>query len=452
MKKINLIKLFTVVLFCFLSFGYSQNLTSKIDALLETKFKNNGPGATALVSKGGKVIYRKAFGKSNLELDVPMIPENVFQIGSMTKQFTAVSILMLLEQGKLALNDDITTFIPDYPTHNKNITIHHLLTHTSGIKSYTSMRGLRDIARKDLEPLELIDFFKNEPMDFNPGEEYKYNNSGYIILGYIIEKVSGISYAEFVDTNIFKKINMSSSLYGSKSKIIKNRASGYQKRSDYRNTTYISLTLPYAAGSIMSTVDDLLKWQQAISNNTLLQPETIKKAFTNYTLTNGTKINYGYGWNINDIKGTSTIEHGGSIFGFKSMGVYIPTEDVYVIVLSNCDCNSPTTTALKIAALAIDKPFPEINNAVTLTSTKLEQWVGTYEYDNGVIRHLKLIDSQLYSQREGGSDFKVYPISENRFSLEDGLSELIFSNTKDTKKVQFKSRIKSSFGTEKVLK
>jgi len=452
MKKINLIKLFSIGLFCFLSFGYSQNITSKIDILLETKFKTNGPGTSALVTKNGKVIYRKAFGKANLELDVPMSPESVFQIGSMTKQFTAVSILMLLEQGKLALNDDITKYIPDYPTHNKNITIHHLLTHTSGIKSYTSMRGLREIARKDLEPLELIDFFKNEPTNFNPGEEYKYNNSGYIILGYIIEKVSGISYAEFVEENIFKKTNMSTSLYGSKSKIIKNRASGYQKRSDYRNTTYISLTLPYAAGSIMSTVDDLLKWQQAISNNTLLKPETIKKAFTNYSLNNGTKINYGYGWHTNEINGTPTIEHGGSIFGFKSMGVYIPSVDVYVIVLSNCDCNSPTTIALKIAALAIDNPFPEIKNAATLTSKQLEQWVGTYEYDNGVIRHFKLINSQLYSQREGGDDFKVFSISENHFSLENGLSELIFSNTNDIKKVQFKSRIKSAFGTEKVLR
>jgi len=451
MKKINLIKLFSIGLFCFLSFGYSQNLTSKIDALLETKFKNNGPGATALVSKGGKVIYRKAFGNANLELGVPMVPENVFQIDSMTKQFTAVSILMLLEQGKLALNDDITKYIPGYPTHNKNITIHHLLTHSSGIKSYTSMRGLREIARKDLTPIELIDFFQNEPMDFNPGEKYKYNNSGYIILGYIIEKISGVSYAEFVETNILKKINMSSSVYGSKSKIIKNRASGYQKRSDYRNATYISLTLPYAAGSIMSTVDDLLKWQQAISNNTLVKAKTIKKAFTNYTLNNGTKINYGYGWNINEINGTPTLEHGGSIFGFKSMGVYIPSKDVYVVVLSNCDCNSPTTTALKIAALAIDNPFPDTNNAVILSSQQLEQWVGTYEYDNNVIRHFKLIDGQLYSQREGGGDFKVYPISENHFSLEDGLSELFFSNTKNTKKVEFKSRIKSSFGTEKVL-
>jgi len=449
MKKI---KLFTIVLFCFLSIGYSQNLTSKIDALLETKFKNNGPGATALVTKSGKVIYRKALGKANLELDVPMVPENVFQIGSMTKQFTAVSILMLLEQGKLALEDDITKYIPDYPTHNKNITIHHLLTHTSGIKSYTSMRGLREIARKDLEPLELINFFKNEHMDFNPGEKYKYNNSGYIILGYIIEKISGVSYAEFVETNIFKKINMSSSLYGSKSKIIKNRAYGYQKRTSYKNAMFISLSLPYAAGSIMSTVDDLLKWQQAISNNTLLKPETIKKAFTNHTLDNGTKINYGYGWNINEINGAPTLEHGGSIFGFKSMGVYIPSEDVYVIVLSNCDCNSPTTTALKIAALAIGNPFPETKNAATLASEKLAQWLGTYEYDDGVIRHFKLIDNQLYSQREGGGDFKVFPISENHFSLEDALSELIFSNIKGTKTVLFKSRIKSSFGAEKMLK
>jgi len=452
MKRINYIKLFSILILCSINIGVSQNLTSKIDALLESQFRANQPGATALVSKNGKIIYRKAFGNANLELSVPMTPENVFQIGSMTKQFTAVSILILLEEGKLSLEDDITKYIPNYPTHNKRITIHHLLTHTSGIKSYTSMRSLREIARKDLEPIELIDFFKNEPMNFIPGQAYKYNNSGYIILGYIIEKISGITYAEFVDKNIFKKISMSSSLYGNKTTVIKNRAYGYQKRGAYKNAMYISLNLPYAAGSIMSTVDDLLKWQQAISNNTLLKLETIKKAFKNYTLTNGTKINYGYGWNINNINGTPTIEHGGSIFGFKSMGVYIPSEDVYVIILSNCDCNSPTTTTLKIAALTIGKPFPEIKNAVTLTSKQLEKWVGTYEYDNNITRYFKLIDGQLYSQRKGGSDFKVYPISETRFSLEDGLSELIFSNINGTKNVQFKSRIKSSFGTKKTAK
>jgi CubicO group peptidase (beta-lactamase class C family) len=172
----------------------AQSLESKIDAILSNQFKSNETGVSALVAKDGKVLYRKAFGKANLELDVHMTSENVFEVGSITKQFTSVAILMLLEEGKLSLEDDITKFIPEYPTKGKKITVHHLLTHTSGIKSYTSMQSFGEVMMIDESPLKFIDFFKNEPMDFNPGEKYTYNNSGYFILGYIIEKASGITY------------------------------------------------------------------------------------------------------------------------------------------------------------------------------------------------------------------------------------------------------------------
>ncbi|MBG7631507.1 MAG: beta-lactamase family protein, partial [Bacteroidetes bacterium] len=181
------------------STSYAQNLESKIDSLLQEKYHPNTPGATFLISRNGNIIYKKAFGLANLELNVPMEADNVFEIGSMTKQFTAISILMLMEKGKLNLDDEITKFIPDYPTNEHKITIHHLLTHTSGIKSYTSMKKLNKISKQDLTPLELIDFFKNEPIDFVPGEKFKYNNSGYVILGYIIEKVTGQPYANFVE-------------------------------------------------------------------------------------------------------------------------------------------------------------------------------------------------------------------------------------------------------------
>ena len=197
--KISLI----VVVFSFLiATAQNQNLTQQFDDIVAQYYTDsNAPGATVLVAKNGKAIYRKAVGKSNLELDVDMIPENVFMLASITKQFTAVSILMLEEQGKLSLSDPITKFIPDYPTHGKTITVHHLLNHTSGIKSYTSIGDLRQIARQDKTLDELIDFFKNEPMDFDPGEDYRYNNSGYVLLGKIIEVVSGETYAYFIDSN-----------------------------------------------------------------------------------------------------------------------------------------------------------------------------------------------------------------------------------------------------------
>lgn len=332
---------------------YAQTLESSIDSLLQEKYLGDAPGATFLISRNGNIIYEKAFGLSNLELNVPMETDNVFEIGSMTKQFTAISILILLEKGELNLDDEITKFIPDYPTNGNKITIHHLLTHTSGIKSYTSMKGLNAISKQDLTPLALIEFFKNEPVDFVPGEKFKYNNSGYVILGYIIEKVSGQTYTDFVEEHIFKELEMTASQYASHREVIQNRASGYHnKNNEYVNSRYISFSLPYSSGSLMSTVNDMFKWQEAIKSNLLISKKASKKAFTNYTLNDGEHINYGYGWHIVSNNNIRSFEHGGSIFGFKSMGVYLPDLDIYVIGLNNCDCNSPTKVTREIAALA----------------------------------------------------------------------------------------------------
>lgn len=345
-----LLVVITVLSLNFQSIVYAQNLT-KIDSLLQEKYQPNAPGATFLISKNGNIIYKKAFGLSNLELNLPMHTENVFEIASITKQFTAISILMLMEKGQLNLDNEITKFIPDYPTNGNKITIHHLLTHTSGIKDFTRVKGLNGISKQDLTPLELIDFFKNEPIDFVPGEKFKYNNSGYIILGYIIEKITGQSYGDFVEEQVFKKLGMTSSQYGSHREVIKNRALGYHNKDGYINRRQVSFTLPYSSGALMSNVNDMFKWQEAVKNNLLISKETTEKVFTNYTLNNGEHINYGYGWHIKDINGVSTREHGGHFFGFKSMGVYLPNEDIYVIGLNNCDCNSPTTITREIAEL-----------------------------------------------------------------------------------------------------
>jgi CubicO group peptidase (beta-lactamase class C family) len=442
-NTINLCILFTF----FFSLSHAQSLESKIDKILRTQFKTNETGVSALVAKDGNVIYRKAFGKADLELDVNMTSKNVFEVGSITKQFTSVAILMLLEEGKLSLDDEITKFIPTYPTNGKKITIHHLLTHTSGIKSYTSMQRFGEVMTIAETPLKFIDFFKNEPMDFDPGEKYLYNNSGYFILGYIVEKVSGISYPKFIQERIFDAIDMKSSYYGSHKKLIKNRASGYQKGAEFSNAQYISLSLPYAAGSIMSNVDDMLKWQTAITNNVFLKKATIDKAFTNYTLINGDKINYGYGWSINEINDVPTIEHGGAIPGYLSMGVFVPSKNIYVILFSNCGCQSPTNTALEIAALAIDKPRQGEENTVNLSTEQLNTWVGTYEFDNKVLRYITLKEGQLYSKREGSPQaFKIHPTSPNTFSFEEGFISYYFS-MKDGKKVALlKNRINKEKG------
>lgn len=350
-----MIKLKLIIVFIFLCiFSQAQVFEAKIDSLIQTEFnENEGVGGVFMVAQNGKPIYLKAFGKANVELNINLTPESVFQLGSMTKQFTAISILMLEEQGKLSVNDSISKYISDYPNGNK-ITIHHLLTHTSGIKDFTKMKTLRDIAQKEMTPKMMVDFFKNEPVDFAPGEKFDYNNSGYFLLGYIIELVSGETYEDFIEKRIFQKIGMENSFYNNDRQVIKNRASGYHKKENgYVNKTIISYSVPFASGSLMSNAADMLKWQNALNQHLLLSEKFSKKAFTKYKLNNNEEFTYGYGWHIKEINGIPTREHGGSIFGFKSMGVYIPNKDIYVLGLSNCDCHSPTQITKNIAAMVL---------------------------------------------------------------------------------------------------
>lgn len=348
------LKLFSMFLLLFCSTIDAQFQEKKIDSLITTEFNDpNGPGGAFIIAHKGKTIYWKAFGKANLELNVNMTPDNVFQIGSMTKQFTSVAVLMLEQQGKLNVNDPISKYIKDYPSGDK-ITIHHLLTHTSGIKDFTKMKAISTIAQKEMKPEMMVDFFKNEPVDFAPGEKFDYNNSGYVVLGYIIELTSGQTYEDFIRKNIFEKAGMTHSYYATDRQIIPKRAYGYhQKEHGFVNKTVINFSVPFSSGSLMSTVDDLLKWQKALNQNILLNPAETKKAFQKYKLNSGEEFTYGYGWHLKDINGSPDREHGGSIFGFKSMGVYIPGEDIYVIGLSNCDCHSPTEITRSMAKIAL---------------------------------------------------------------------------------------------------
>ena len=337
---------------------FTKQTGTELDKLLSEQYKAPEPGCAAIVAQKGKIVYMKAFGMANLELNVPMKPDMVFRIGSMTKQFTAISILLLMELGKLDLQDEITKFIPDYPTQGYRITVENLLTHTSGIKSYTSDPEFTSYMKLDKKPLEVINLFRDKPLEFVPGTQWSYSNSGYFLLGYIIEKVSGKTYAQYLDENFFKPLGMTNSFFGSDSRVIMNRASGYQKGdSGFVNAPVISMTIPYSAGSILSTVEDLYKWNQALHSYSVVRKETLDKAFTEFHLANGKGTGYGYGWFLRELQGSPTIEHGGGINGFLTNGVYLPREDVFVAVLTNSTTNPPDFVSLKMAALMIGKPY-----------------------------------------------------------------------------------------------
>ncbi len=417
-----------------------------IDKLISDVYKPGEPGAALLIAEKGKVVYRKAFGMADLELNVPMKPEMVFEIGSMTKQMTAVAVLMLMEEGKLSLQDEITKYIPDYPVQGHKITIHHLLTHTSGIKSYTSMQEWQPLWRNDMTPEEMIDLFKNQPMDFAPGEHYLYNNSAYFMLGYVIEKASGMSYGKFLKERIFKPLKMNNSYYGSHEQIIQGRASGYQKKEDFVNAEYLSLTQPYAAGSVMSNVDDLLTWQMAVRDNKLVKKETMQLAFTDYRLNDGKPIHYGYGWGLNDINGSPTIEHSGGIFGYTTNGIWLPEEDVYVVMLTNRDDIGPGDISTRVAAIAIGKPYPSAGSSVSLSQDVLRSLEGVFEFEDGSVRKFFVEDGQLMSQKQGSAKFRLIPLSEKLFSYENSFSTVEFSTMAGKRKAVFKNRIDAFTG------
>ena len=411
-----------------------QQLSNAIDKIIEEDYQADGPGVAVLVAKNGNILYHKGVGMANLELGVPMKADMIFRIGSITKQFTAVAILQLMEQGKLSLEDEITKFIPDYPTHNHKITIHHLLTHTSGIASYTGMKDWTpEVMKKDFTPLEMIDFFKDQPMDFEPGEEWRYSNSGYFLLGYIIEKVSGQTYEDYVREHLFEPAGMVNSLYGNDINIIMNRAYGYQQgEHGYENANFLSMTQPYAAGSLMSTVEDMFRWNRALISGKLLSEESLALAWTNYTLNNGSIINYGYGWMPGDVQGSPMIAHGGGINGFMTHEAYFPDEDLFVVLFLNCTCIG-TEAAHKIAALALGKPFDY--KEVEIEASKLDEYTGVFQNSAGNQRNIYIEDGKLISQRVGGGTFRIIPFEADKFFFENSLTNIEFTRNRSGKVV-----------------
>jgi CubicO group peptidase (beta-lactamase class C family) len=441
MKKTILMLALCVAAFHSADAQQDTRLSAEFDKVLKEEFVLNNTGTTVLVSSRGKIIYKKAFGMANVELNVPMQTNHVFRIGSITKQFTAIAILQLMEAGKLDVQDEITRFIPGYPVQGSTITIGHLLTHTSGIRDYTSIKDSVQRFKMDFTPAEMIGYFQNQPMRFAPGTRYEYSNSNYFLLGYIIEKITGKTYQQYLEDNFFRPLGMSSSFYGNDTKIIKDRAAGYTKaEKEIENAAAISMTQPYAAGAILSTVEDLFKWQQAVQSYKLVKKETLEKAFTRYKLANGRETSYGYGWRFGFIQESPSIWHGGLINGFMTMGMYLPKEDVYVVVLSNCNCVSPENVTAKLAAIAIGKPYAY--KEITVPNPVLQTYAGVYENEEGDQRVISVADGKLYSQRGRNPKTGVKAFEKDKFFFDDPMIMMEFTANKNGKidKLIIKSR------------
>jgi CubicO group peptidase (beta-lactamase class C family) len=427
-----------------------EGLAGKIDAVMSEVYQPGQPGAAIIVRKNGQTVIRKGYGLADLELQVPVEPDMVFRLGSITKQFTAVSILILAQEGRLGLQDEITKFLPDYPTQGRKITIEHLLTHTSGIQSYTDMAEWLPLWRKDFSVKELVDLFKDKPMQFEPGESWAYNNSGYVLLGAIIEKVSGKTYEAFVDGHIFKPLGMKSSFYGSTERVIPRRVPGYQMgKGGFVNAPYLSMTQPYAAGSLLSNVDDLAVWSDAVFSGKLVKKEWLDKAFTPYKLKNGESSGYGYGWFPADFGGHRSIEHGGGINGFTSYEMTFPEDKIFLAILTNSavEGRGPEPRAVKIAWLALGLAEPE-RKAVGLAAKDLDPLTGVYVGERKQEFYISRDGNKLFAQRQGGVKSELLAASAAEFFTGDNPARILA--VKDAAGNVTKLRIESRIGPAQV--
>lgn len=291
------------------------------------------------------------------------------------------------------------------------------------------MQSFFQHARKDFTTDEMLDFFKDEKMEFEPGEKFHYNNSGYFLLGVIIEKITGKTYADFIEQEIFAKLGMENSYYDSYPRIIKNRAVGYKMSPvGLQNADYLSTTIPYAAGSLISNVGDLFKWNQAVIGHKLISKESLEKAWTAYKLNNGETTGYGYGWSIDKLQGTRQIQHGGGIFGFLTSALYLPEEDVFVAIFSNCNCQGPSNATTRMAAVAMGKSFEY--EPIEVSTDKLKKYEGVYQIKEGDKRTIVLKGDRLVAKRNNSRVFNLTPVGKDEFIFEGTLTRLKFKKKK----------------------
>lgn len=396
-----------------------KNYPALLDDYAQAEFKVKEFNGTVLVMQKGKAIYKKAFGMADREWDIPNTTETKYRIGSVTKQFTAACILQLAEQGKLSLDDKLNKYIPDYPK-GDSITVHMLLNHTSGIKNYTNIPEFWPKAVLPLSPDSMIALFKNKPLDFSPGTKWNYSNSGYFLLGVIVEKASGKKFSDFLLENVIKRAGLKNTAMDDLDSVLVYRAKGYGKNRQgvWQHAMYISMEGPYSAGAMVSTVDDLYQWTKALHNNQVLSAASTQKMLTPY------KDNYGYGIGIDSLKTHKRVSHNGGIPGFASYLGYFPDDDICVAVISNNGGNS-TALGIALSSIMYDLPVqkPYIPKEVKIDTAILGNYLGKY-MATGPIELIKK-NGKLYRHRDGSPDIELKPESNTRFFYADGSDRFI---------------------------
>jgi len=357
-KKIWII---SAILLFLASSAWGGDLHSKLDRLFVRWDRSDSPGCALAVVKDGHIAYKKGYGMANLELDVPITPESVFYTGSVSKQFVAFCVALLAKQGKLSLEDDIRKYLPEMPDYGWPITIRHLLHHTGGIRDFLELESIAGIpfgTYHEQGALNLI--LRQKELNFRPGEENSYSNSGYFLLGVIVKRVSGKSLREFAEENIFKPLNMKNSrFHDDYNELIKKRATGYYDRGkgEYRN--FISTFDCVGSGGLFTSVEDLFLWDQNFYHHKAGGEDVIDLMHTRGVLNDGKRLDYAFGLVIGEYRGLRIVEHGGSLGGYKADLLRFPDQRFSVILLSNLSSFDPSRLARQAADIYLADEFEE---------------------------------------------------------------------------------------------
>lgn len=407
-----------------------KNIEEKLDQYINAYVKTNKFSGSILVAQNNRIVVNRGYGMADYGHKVPNSSKTIFRIGSLTKQFTAMAVLMLEEKGRLDLNDPLSKYMPDYPEGDK-IRISHLLTHTSGIPNHTELPDFnRERRVYDYALHKTIATFKNKPLNFSPGEKFQYSNSGYLLLGYIIEKVSGMPYAKYIEHRIFKALKMVDSGYLNPAKIIENEASGYNRsegrliKADYRN-----LSNAHASGALYSTVKDLYLWDRALYTDKLVKKSSLKKMFTPF------KSHYGYGWGIVNIFKRKMVGHNGETEGFRSNISRFINDDTCIIVLSNFEHTPVGKMSMDLAAILFGKKYslPQTRKKVKLSADILKDYVGKYELSPKFYFLISSSDTRLFCQPKGQKKLEIHPESKSTFFIKEVNAKISFVRDKSGK-------------------
>jgi CubicO group peptidase (beta-lactamase class C family) len=392
----------------------AQDPTARMQQVIRSYVDNKSFMGTVLVVKDGKTLVNEGYGSADLEWKIPNSPAVKFRLGSLTKQFTAASILLLEERGKLKVEDPVSKYMPDAPAAWEKITIYNLLTHTSGIPSFTSFPDYRSTEWKDTTPTELVARFRDKPLDFEPGSKFNYSNSGYVLLGYLLEKISGQSYGDFLQQNIFTPLGMADSGIDSNAAILPQRAQGYQPSAHgIRNAGYISMTIPFSAGALYSTTGDLLKWEQGLFGGKVLQPASLTKMTTPF------KDDYACGLFVSTRDGHKVITHGGGIEGFNTSLNFYPDDKIVVIVLGNLNGGTPDQIASSLGKVVLGQPVTLISERkeVSVAPTLLAEYAGTYQLTPTINNVVSVKDGHLVSKLGNQPEVQLFAESDTKFFL-----------------------------------